>query len=507
MNMIPRSRSRSCSCSSSRPPNQRLLLLLRFSCWWNVTVATTALCLCVMADVTTGLSVPPKKEVATLFEFGNISLGSKKAKKRITNAASKTAKDLAKLSQEHQRLNQQIEALDKPKYHSVELKHLKRRKLALKDAIMSLRKHIRDHPPNNDVVVGSGGFADVWLGHQVVVTGTGETQEKEPVAVKISRSSADNDALLREARLIQSLHAYPGFVRVQHVALNVGEQRQQTAVVLDLLGPSLEDLWWSCTCGAGGLSGPTVLKVADEMLQRLHALLRTGIVHRDLQPANMLMGRVGEARNVPHLIDFGISVMSLDRATTASTCTSSSDLQQQQEQAQSQSQSPPPPPRHAFSGTPRFASVSALMAHGGGNRAADDLESLCYTLAFLRSGSMPWSDQAEQDAMRDNEGSRALALMKQQTDPSEICGTELIADPAAKAIAALLEHARSTTMMTTTTGALPDYSMCRRIVKEALAQVEPQERYAPPDWERHSVTWSPDKGSLQNTLYSNLKDV
>jgi serine/threonine protein kinase len=494
MNMIPR---RSRSSSSSRPPNQRLLLLLRFSCWWNVTVATTALCLCVLTDVTTGLSVPPKKEVATLFEFGNISLGSKKAKKRIMNAASKTAKDLAKLSQEHQRLNQQIEALDKPKYHSVELKHLKRRKLALKDAIMSLRKHSRDHPPNNDVVVGSGGFADVWLGHQVVVTGTGETQEKEPVAVKISRSSADNAALLREARLIQSLHAYPGFVRVQHVAWNVGEQRQQTAVVLDLLGPSLEDLWWSCTCGAGGLSGPTVLKVADEMLQRLHALLRTGIVHRDLQPANMLMGRVGEARNVPHLIDFGISMTSLNHATS-STCTSSSEIQQEQAQSQP-GESPPPPPRHAFSGTPRFASVSALMAHGGGNRAADDLESLCYTLAFLRSGSMPWSDQAEQDAMRDNEGSRALALMKQQTDPSEICGTELIADPAAKAIAALLQHARSTT----TTGALPDYNLCRRIVKEALAQVEPQERYAPPDWEQHSVTWSPDKGSLQNTLYSN----
>jgi len=444
--------------------------------------------LLIITGTANGLGIQ-KKELSsitcTFFELdnGKISLGSKKAKKRIMNAASKTTKDLAKLSQEHKRLAQQIEALDKPMYHAeeMELKHLKRRKLALKDAIIALRKNHRDYTDTrskqNDFVVGSGGFADVWLGHQLVLTEHGDKQEKEPVAVKISRSPADNDTLLREAKFIKTLQDFPGFVRVQHVELDL--KGNHTAVVLDLLGPSLEDLWWSCTCGAGGLSAPTVLRIADDMLQRLHDMLRVGIVHRDIQPANILMGRSGSSRQTPHLIDFGISI-EMDSVAVPGKI--------------------PPRHRHAFSGTPRFASASALLAHGGGNRAADDLESLCYTLAFLRSGSLPWSDQAEEDAMMNNNGSnhgsRALATIKQQTNPSVICGTDLAFDPAAKAVAALLEHARLCTNKS------PDYKKLRSIVRDALAQVGKEARESPPDWEQNCVTWSQDKGILQNTLYS-----
>jgi hypothetical protein len=146
------------------------------------------------------------------------------------------------------------------------------------------------------------------------------------------------------------------------------------------------------------------------------------------------------------------------------------------------------------------------MEHGGGNHPADDLESLCYTLAFLRCGSMPWSEKAEYDAMRDSEGSRTLALLKLQTDPRDICVTAAVDDgeddPAARAIAALLEHARlCSSSGSTTTRMLPDYNRCRRIVKEALNQIEPNKRYAPFDWELQNVTWSSDKGVLQSTLY------
>ena len=436
-----------------------------------------------ITNVTNGLSVPRKESApCTLFKLdnGKISLGSKKAKKRVLTAASQTVKHLAKLSLEHKLLSQKIDALDNPKYHAeeMELKRLKRKKLALKDAIMSLRRHDRDTPKpiisqKDDFVVGSGGFADVWLGHQLMLTENGETQEQQPVAVKISRSPADNDTLLREAKFVKALQGYPGFVRVLHVESCL--ESQQTAVVLDLLGPSLESLWWSCTCGAGGLSAPTVLRIASDMLQRLQSMLLVGIVHRDIQPANILMGRTGLSRQTPHLIDFGISVV-MNAVVTPGL----------------------PTPRHAFSGTPRFASVSALLTHGGGNRAADDLESLCYTLAFLRSGSLPWSEQAEMDAMgnNNNDGSRALAIIKEQMDPKSICGTDLTSDPAAKAIAAILEHARLCITKA------PDYCKCRAMVRDALSQVGTTERDAPPDWELQSVTWSPDKGTLQNTLYS-----
>lgn len=401
-------------------------------------------------------------------QHGQLILGSKKAKKRIMNAASKTAKDLSKLLQLHKSLEQQIEALNEPKRHfeEAQLKHLKRKKLAVRDASVALRARVKH---DNDIAsledkIGYGGFADVLLGHQILLDGD-DLQTKEPVAVKITRKASDSDALLREARFVRALHPYPGFVRVEHV-----ERISATGnavLVLNLLGPSLEDLWWSCTCGAGGLSAQTVLRIADHMVSRLDALRRVGIAHRDIQPANILMGL--KNKGTPHLIDFGIA------AEMGGT-----ELKEQ--------------PTHAFSGTPRFSSVSALSNHGGGNRAVDDLESLCYTLAFLRSGTVPWSEQSEEDAMEDERGARALAIKKAAIEPNRLCGKALIADPAAKAIGGLLEHARECNE--------PDYTVCHAMVRDELEHMDRQEIFASSDdWERHFVTWSDDDGVLKHTLY------
>jgi len=421
----------------------------------------------------------------------SISLGSRKAKRRAVTAARRARIELNSLVREREELHKQVLRLEAPRRHAQEdeLKRLKRRKLFLRDKMAARQQRARELEATNtgdsahDTVVGSGGFANVYLAHRMVLPTNDDDAivTGEPVAVKVARSPLDNAALMQEANFIQRLNRYTGFVRVHHRETLDLEHTGVGAVVMDLLGPSLEDLWWTVTAGAGGLTAATVLRLADDLLPCLMALRSVGLVHRDIQPANILMGRTGRFRRIPHLIDFGIAAEiggnshSTDENAVA---------------------------RHAFSGTPRFASVSALQQHGGGGTAADDLESLCYTLAFLLTGTSPWS-QYEDNAItnKQTEGAWVLSSLKATVDPFLLCGEELKNEPAAIAIGSLLEHARSCQ----TEQSEPNYKECRLIVKKALKDLQESSpnKVLPRrfDWE-DTTTWSEETGVLVNELYS-----
>jgi len=409
-------------------------------------------------------------------------LGSRSAKRRLLNATHRLAKDLTKFAKQHQDIERRIAVLRKPGHISeeAELKRLKRQKLAVLDMMRVLRAISRREESSTTKVVGAGGFCDVLIGHQVISKDDSnlvELEQGEPVAVKVSRGSEDAFMLLEEARKIQSLHAHEGFIRVKHVQPHL-DGDDNAAVVLDLLGPSLEDLWWGCTCGARGFSSFTTLQIAQQLLSRLDALSKEGIAHRDLQPANILMGRVDEkARQTLHIIDFGI-------ATNIGQYSRNDDL------------------KHIFSGTPRFASVSALRDHGGGSTAADDLESICYTLAFLLKGEVPWSEKAEANA-NTLEGAQRLARLKAALNP--LCKGN---SPADRAINSLLEHARECQK----SGMVPNYlDSCLAIVRNALLEEGPTKRgpslSGKYDWDQQKLGWSNETGVLRHALYADDCEV
>jgi len=444
-------------------------------------------------------STIPKEQ--RLFELDDSSfvVGSRSAKRRFFNASNKARDDLSKLAQEHKDLTKKITVLQKPgHYNEGELKCLKRRRLAVEDMTNALRSRAlkEDNIAPRSSPIGAGGFADVLLGHRRLFLNDDKNGEqyKYPVAVKISRSIDDADLLLREADFLQSLSKYPGFVKVQHVeAVPTG-----VAIVLDLLGPSLEDLWWACTCGTGGFSAFTTLKIADGMLQLLDRLQLTGIAHRDIQPANILVGRSREETVSPHLIDFGIAAPMLRNQQEQNKSTMNSN-NSDKDAVDIHSVNPP---SHPFSGTPRFASVSALSNHGGGNRAADDLESLCYTLAFLRTGTAPWPDCIEEDAYT-HEGACKLAAQKASVSPEHLCGKDPVMqlDPAARAICRLMEHARSCSIPKDNNDSQqkqrqqPDYTECRSIVIDAISALSPTNGDIT-DWEQSGVQWSAQTGHI-----------
>lgn len=142
--------------------------------------------------------------------------------------------------------------------------------------------------------IGAGSFGDIYLGHNIV--------NGKEVAIKLEPTSARHPQLLYESRVYKILQGSVGVPRV-HWFGSDGIENHYRAMVIDLLGPSLEDLFTFC---GRRFTMKTVLFLAEQMLWRIEEVHNRGLIHRDIKPDNFLMG-IGTQCNRVYIVDFGLA--------------------------------------------------------------------------------------------------------------------------------------------------------------------------------------------------------
>eukprot|EP01119_Soliformovum_irregulare_P022731 TRINITY_DN782_c0_g1_i1.p1 TRINITY_DN782_c0_g1~~TRINITY_DN782_c0_g1_i1.p1 ORF type:complete len:442 (-),score=104.40 TRINITY_DN782_c0_g1_i1:135-1460(-) len=199
--------------------------------------------------------------------------------------------------------------------------------------------------------VGAGSFGDIYLGTNVT--------NNEDVAIKLEPSRVRHPQLLYEAKLYKILAGGIGIPYVRWY----GVEGDYNVMVMDLLGPSLEDLFNYC---GRKFSLKTVLMLADQLLRRVEYIHTKCFIHRDIKPDNFLMGSAKKGNQV-FVIDFGLAKRYQD--------------------PKSQSHIPYKEFK-SLTGTARYASINAHLGIEQSRR--DDLEALGYVFIYLLKGCLPW---------------------------------------------------------------------------------------------------------------------
>ncbi|PIA42610.1 hypothetical protein AQUCO_02000206v1 [Aquilegia coerulea] len=240
-----------------------------------------------------------------------------------------------------------------------------------------------------DKKLGKGGFGQVYMGRRIT-GGSGRTGPNAvEVALKFERrnSKGCSNGPPYEWQVYNTLNGCYGIPSVHHK----GRHGDYYILVMDMLGPSLWDVW---NTNNQMLSEEMVSCIAVEAISILEKLHLRGFVHGDVKPENFLLGQPGSPEEKKlYLVDLGLASRWKDSSSGRHV-----DYDQRPD---------------VFRGTVRYASVHAHLGRTGSRR--DDLESLAYTLIFLLKGNLPW-----QGFLGENKGF-LVCKKKMATSPEMLC--------------------------------------------------------------------------------------
>ncbi|KAK4694946.1 hypothetical protein P7C70_g8648, partial [Phenoliferia sp. Uapishka_3] len=265
--------------------------------------------------------------------------------------------------------------------------------------------------------IGAGSFGDIYLGVNII--------SGEEVGIKLESVKAKHPQLEYEAKVYKTLAGGVGVPFVRWF----GVECDYNAMVMDLLGPSLEDLFNFCN---RKFTLKTVLLLADQLISRVEYIHSRNFIHRDIKPDNFLMG-IGKRGNQVNVIDFGLAKKYRDPKTHLHI---------------------PYRENKNLTGTARYTSINTHLGVEQSRR--DDMESLGYVLMYFLRGSLPW--QGLKAATKKQKYDRIME--KKMTTP-----TEYLCRGFPNEFAIYLNYCRSLRF-----DDKPDYSYLRKLFRDLFVR-------------------------------------
>ncbi|KAI0244627.1 Palmitoylated plasma membrane-bound casein kinase, partial [Massospora cicadina] len=240
---------------------------------------------------------------------------------------------------------------------------------------------------------------------------------------------AEVPQLRDEYRAYRILCGLPGIPSAYYF----GQEGLYNVLCIDILGPSLEDLFDLCR---RKFSVKTVALLAKQMITRVQSVHEKSLIYRDIKPDNFLMGK-------PHTLHANVQYR--DPKTK---------------------QHIPYRERKSLSGTARYMSINTHLGREQSRR--DDLEALGHVFMYFLRGSLPWQGLK---AANNKQKYDKISETKQLTPIKDLCGGF------PEEFAMYMNYTRKMAFEET-----PDYDHLRGLMDKVLAKLGIREEDEVFDW-------------------------